>query len=89
MEEIKQYLAQRNGYDQDVFVLEEMAELQKELLKHRRGRDNRNQIIDECVDVLLTIDILLRVYNATDDEIDNLMEYKLYRLRDFIPVESK
>lgn len=87
MEEIKQYLAQRNGYDQDVFVLEEMAELQKELLKHRRGRDNRNQIIDECVDVLLTIDILLRVYNATDDEIDNLMEYKPYRLRDFIPKE--
>lgn len=85
MEEIKQYLAQRNGYDQDIFVLEEMAELQKELLKHRRGRDNRNQIIDECVDVLLTIDILLRVYNATDDEINNLMEYKLYRLRDFIP----
>jgi hypothetical protein len=87
MEEIKQYLAQRNGYDQDIFVLEEMAELQKELLKHRRGRDNRNQIIDECVDVLLTIDILLRVYNATDDEINNLMEYKLYRLRDFIPKE--
>lgn len=87
MEEIKQYLAQRNGYDQDIFLLEEMAELQKELLKHRRGRDNRNQIIDECVDVLLTIDILLRVYNATDDEINNLMEYKLYRLRDFIPKE--
>ena len=87
MEKLKEYLACRNGYDQDVFVLEEMAELQKELMKHRRGKGNRNEIVEECVDVLLTIDILLRVYNATDDEINNLVEHKLNRLRDFIPVD--
>ena len=85
MKEILKYLAQRNGVEQDVFVLEEMSELQKELMKHRRGKENRNEIVDECVDVLLTIQILLEVYNATEDEIKSLMNFKLNRLRDFLP----
>ena len=33
MEQIINYLAEKNGFDQDIFVLEEMAELQKELTK--------------------------------------------------------
>lgn len=85
MERILKYLAQRNGFEQDIFVLEEMSELQKELMKHRRGKENRNEIVDECVDVLLTIYILLQVYGATEDEIKEFMEFKLNRLRDFIP----
>lgn len=85
MKEILKYLAQRNGVEQDVFVLEEMSELQKELMKHRRGKENRDEIVDECVDVLLTIQILLEVYNATEDEIKYLMDFKLNRLRDFLP----
>ena len=83
--DILKYLAQRNGVEQDVFVLEEMSELQKELMKHRRGKENRNEIVDECVDVLLTIQILLEVYNATENEIKSLMDFKLNRLRDFLP----
>ena len=85
MEEILKYLAQRNGTEQDVFVLEEMSELQKELMKHRRGKENRNEIVDECVDVLLTIFILLEVYDGSEEEVKTLMEFKLNRLRDFIP----
>lgn len=80
-----QNLAKKNGTNQDVFVLEEMSELQKELMKHRRGKNNRNQIVDECADVILTIYILLIVYKASDIEIDDLMSYKLNRLRDFLP----
>lgn len=85
MKEILSYLAKRNGEEQDIFVLEEMAELQKEITKHRRGKENRNEIVDESVDVLLTIFILLQVYGATDEEIKNLMDFKLNRLRDFLP----
>lgn len=88
MDQILDYLAQRNGFEQDVFVLEEMSELQKELMKHRRGKDNRNEIVDECVDVMLTIAILLRVYDASDDEVEGLIDFKLHRLRDFIPTTS-
>lgn len=85
MKEILNYLAKRNGEEQDVFVLEEMSELQKELMKHRRGKENRNEIVDESVDVLLTIFILLQVYGATEEEIKNLIDFKLNRLRDFLP----
>lgn len=88
MQEILDFLAKRNGPEQDVFVLEEMAELQKELMKHRRGKKNRNEIVDECTDVLLTIFILLQVYGATESEIKDLMNFKLNRLRDFIPKEE-
>lgn len=85
MTDILKYLANRNGFEQDVFVLEEMSELQKELMKHRRGKENRNEIVDECTDVLLTIFILLEVYNASEEEIKTLMDFKLNRLRDFLP----
>ena len=88
MKYILTQLAKRNGIDQDIFVLEEMSELQKELMKNRRGYNNRNNIVDECSDVLLTIFILLCVYDATENEIINLMDYKLYRLRDFIHDEA-
>lgn len=85
MRDILKYLANRNGIEQDVFVLEEMSELQKELMKHRRGKENRDEIVDECTDVLLTIFILLEVYGASEEEIQSLMNFKLNRLRDFIP----
>ena len=88
MKYILTQLAKRNGIDQDIFVLEEMSELQKELMKNRRGYNNRNNIVDECSDVLLTIFILLCVYDATENEIINLMDYKLHRLRDFIHDEA-
>ena len=88
MKEILKYLAHRNGVEQDVFVLEEMSELQKELMKHRRGKQNRDDIVDECVDVLLTIFILLEVYSVSEEEIKSLMDFKLNRLRDFIPMKE-
>ena len=87
-QQILQFLADKNKTAQDIFVLEEMSELQKELMKHRRGKDNRNEIIDECVDVILTLNVLLRAYNATEVEVTNLINYKLNRLRDFLPMNE-
>lgn len=87
-QQILQFLADKNKTAQDIFVLEEMSELQKELMKHRRGKDNRNEIIDECVDVILTLNVLLRAYSATEAEINDLINYKLNRLRDFLPMNE-
>ena len=87
-QQILQFLADKNKTAQDIFVLEEMSELQKELMKHRRGKENRNEIIDECVDVILTLNVLLRAYSATEAEINDLINYKLNRLRDFLPMNE-
>ena len=36
---------------QTLMVFEEMSELQKELCKHARGKDNREAIVEEIADV--------------------------------------
>lgn len=82
---ILQSLADRNGSAQDLIVIEEMSELQKELIKNRRGKENLDQIIDECVDVLLSVEILLRAHRVDPNQIENLIGFKLGRLRDFLP----
>lgn len=73
MEQIINYLAKKNGFDQDIFVLEEMAELQKELTKNSRNKDNFDKIIDEGADVLLAILILIRVYGHSEKEFGSLI----------------
>ena len=40
---------------QTLMVFEEMAELQKELCKHTRGRDNREAIAEEIADVQIIL----------------------------------
>lgn len=76
------FLAEKNGPNQDIFVMEEMAELQKELTKRRRGKSNRDAIVEESVDVLLTVYTLLKVYDATESEIAAIANGKLHRVRD-------
>lgn len=76
------FLAEKNGPNQDIFVMEEMAELQKELTKRRRGKSNRDAIVEESVDVLLTVYTLLKVYDATESEIAAIAKGKLSRVRD-------
>lgn len=75
-------LAKNNGESQDIFVMEEMAELQKELTKRRRGKDNRDEIVEESVDVLITVYTLLKAYGATEMEISYIIGKKLARVRD-------
>ena len=88
MEQIINYLAEKNGFDQDIFVLEEMSELQKELTKRLRGKNNINDIIEEGADVLLTSLILLRAYGYLEKEVKPLLlmqdnhetEFSVFRL---------
>ena len=40
---------------QTLMVFEEMSELQKELCKHARGKDNREAIAEEIADVQMMI----------------------------------
>lgn len=41
---------------QTLMVFEEMSELQKELCKHARGKDNRQAIAEEIADVRIMLD---------------------------------
>lgn len=75
---------QRNRDDvpQSAYVIEECSELIKELIKLQRGKGNQGKVVDEACDVLLTVLVLLREYNITQEDVLENMSYKLTRALD-------
>lgn len=61
-------------------VLEEMAELQKEICKNWRGRDNVDQIAEECADVEITL-AQLKIIFGIEGEVERHRTMKLNRLK--------
>lgn len=66
---------------QTLIMMEEMAELQKELCKHARGRENRAQIAEEIADVQIVLEQMAMLHDCA-----GLVEYykaqKLERLEE-------
>ena len=71
------------GSEKQILVaVEELAELQKELLKNiNRGKNNRDRVIDEIADVMIMVEQLYIIYGIKHHEIDDHVETKLERLR--------
>ena len=66
---------------QAVVTIEELSELQKELTKWLRGNDNRQNIIEEMVDVLIMIDQISLIFSIEPQEIDHFRTLKINRLK--------
>lgn len=49
---------------QITMVMEEMAELQKELCKYRRGSDNYDHIAEEIADVSIMLDQMILLFQC-------------------------
>lgn len=62
-------------------VIEEMSELTKEICKNERGEDNRNKIVEEIVDVYITLEQLEIMFNISSAEKEAVRDFKLDRLR--------
>ena len=54
---------------QTVVCMEESAELIQAISKMKRGKDNRDNLIEEMADVMICIEILKQVYGISDNEI--------------------
>lgn len=65
-------------------TIEEMSELTKELLKNRRGKENRSQIADEMADVYIMLEQLKFIFGVDETELKVNAEFKLRRLRERI-----
>ena len=65
---------------QEDVAIEEMAELQKAILKHRRytGDETRAGIIDEIADVEIMIEQLKIIYSCSK-EVEERKDYKIGR----------
>ena len=68
---------------QTLVAIEEMAELQKELCKNRRGRENRVAIAEEIADVQIMLEQMVMLYNCAN-AVDVFRACKLERLEERI-----
>ena len=64
---------------QTVVCMEESAELIQAISKMKRGKDNRDNLIEEMADVMICIEILKQVYGISDNEIQNYVCQKQNR----------
>lgn len=62
-----------------VVCMEELSELTQAISKEIRGKDNRNNLVEEMADVLIGIEILKQVFEITDEDIDSWIKYKQER----------
>lgn len=70
-------------------LFEEMAELQKEICKEKRGFGNMHSIVEEMADVYIVLEQLKIIYGITDDHINDFIIPKLKRLNIKIDDEVK
>ena len=64
---------------QTLVAIEELSELQKELCKNRRGRENQTNIAEEIADVQIMIEQMMMLYDC-EKMVDKFRRYKLSRL---------
>ena len=65
---------------QTLMVFEEMSELQKELCKHARGRDNREAIAEEIADVQIMLEQMI-ILDEWEDMVEVQRFKKIHRLK--------
>lgn len=67
------------SYAQSMMLLEEMSELQKEICKSYRGKDNAEQIAEEIADVEIMLAQVKMIYDVAEDA-EKWREAKVKRL---------
>lgn len=61
-------------------VIEEMAELQKEISKHIRGIGEKANLIEEIADVEIMLEQLKMMYCINDFDVESIKDLKIDRL---------
>ena len=67
---------------QKLMAIEEMSELTKEICKDFRGKMDREHLIEEMADVLITIEQLAIIYEISDVAIFDACYKKIERLKE-------
>ena len=64
---------------QATVCMEKCSELIQAISKMKRGKDNRDNLIEEMADVMICMEILKQVYGVSDSEIQNYVCQKQNR----------
>lgn len=77
---------QQFGFDkQELVAVEEMAELQKEILKSvNRGQNNRDHLKEELVDVLIMLRQLVLIYDFMPEDLNKIAAGKMEKLKGYL-----
>jgi len=70
--------------NQSIVAIEELSELQKEISKALRGRDNKAEMTEEIADVYIMLTQIERMYDINYSEVIEVMEEKKKRLENVI-----
>lgn len=62
-----------------IIVMEELAELQKEISKFLRNKSDRMKLIEELADVVLNIDYIKDICKISDKDLTKAINVKLER----------
>lgn len=77
-EQFLTYIINKYGtQQQDIVCIEELSELQKELTKSLRGKENRKHLIEEIAHCYISIDMIKRTHNINIDEIEEEIKKKI------------
>lgn len=60
-------------------AIEEMSELSDEILKDLLGELDRDHLIEELADVIVTLEHIVNIYNISEEEILEKIDFKLDR----------
>ena len=77
-----------SGFHNIIIVVEELAELTKELTKALRNKGDITGILEELADVSLGIDYVKEVFNITDKELEYARSIKMTELQKKLSGES-
>lgn len=66
--------------NQSTVCMEECAELIQAISKAKRGKIDRDNMIEEIADVLICVEMLKQIYNIPDRSIENWIELKQERM---------
>jgi NTP pyrophosphatase (non-canonical NTP hydrolase) len=86
--ELYKKLIQTYGQTQMIVAIEELSELQKELTKSLRGKNNKESIIEEMADVYIMLEQMKLYYGIDDKAIIDKVEEKNNRTRDRLRKEE-
>ena len=76
------YIINKYGtQQQDIVCIEELSELQKELTKSLRGKENRQHLIEEIAHCYISIDMIKKTHNINIDEINKEIEKKISKYK--------
>ena len=67
---------------QKKMALEEMSELQKEICKNWRGKDNYAEIAEEIADVEIMLDQLKMIFGISERQLSKFRNEKVMRLKE-------